>query len=116
MHALQLQYSSIGGLIVSAKSTTVQVIAIVLLKGFDKAGFHGGTPPSSFGLNVPGGTQTGTPGAGPAMYSGPFMPVMGHPNHSQILHHTMVAQVCGSRFCGAIILRFCHNEVVIDYL
>ncbi|ESO01452.1 hypothetical protein HELRODRAFT_175011 [Helobdella robusta] len=64
------------------------------VQGFDKSNYHGGTPPPSFNISVPVCTQTGGPGGGQAMYGGgPYIPMMSHPNHTQMIHHhTMVAQ------------------------
>jgi len=60
------------------------------VQGYDKSGFHSGTPPPPFNMAMPSAAQTGAAlggGYGAAQYM-PMMPP--HQSHSaQILHHTM---------------------------
>jgi len=61
-------------------------------QAFDKQGFHAGTPPP-FGLPMAGqlatGTQGGALGAHTTPYGAPFVPMMPHQPHSQMLHHPL---------------------------
>lgn len=49
-------------------------------QSFDKAGFHGGTPPP-FNLPMASGTQGGPMGGPAAAYGTPYVPVMPHMHH-----------------------------------
>lgn len=76
------------------------------VQNFEKATFHGATPPPSFNMTLPPSNQANPANA---LYTGgPYVPtgaaVMGHhphhPHHSQIVHHNMVnpdLQLGGSR-------------------
>lgn len=58
-------------------------------QGFDKQGFHGGTPPP-FNLPLATASQAGPMGAPTTPYGAPFLPVMAaHQPHSQMMHHPM---------------------------
>lgn len=72
------------------------VLICLLLQAFDKQGFHAGTPPP-FNLQMaPGqlatGTQAGPLGTPTGHYGTPFVPVMPHQPHSQMLHPLQVSQ------------------------
>ncbi len=81
--------ASVGGSL-SATSSASDLTAAAAGYGkthpqsFDKAGFHASTPPP-FNLPLPPGTQAGSVGA-PAAYGAPYVPMMPHQPHSQILH------------------------------
>jgi len=62
-------------------------MVLLFLQSFDKAGFHAGTPPP-FNIPLPTGTQAG-PMGGPTAYGTPYVPVMTHQPHSQMLHHPL---------------------------
>ncbi|XP_046545637.1 protein lingerer-like isoform X3 [Haliotis rubra] len=56
-------------------------------QGFDKQAFHAGTPPP---FNLPMATQAGAMGAPTTPYgAAPFVPMMPHQPHSQMLHHPL---------------------------
>ncbi|KAL4227227.1 copulation [Mactra antiquata] len=62
-------------------------------QAFDKQGFHAGTPPP-FNLQMAAGqlatgTQAGPLGAPTAAFGGPFVPMMTHQPHSQMMHHPL---------------------------
>ena len=61
-------------------------MAFSLFQSFDKAGFHAGTPPP-YGLTMPTGTQAGPMAAPTGPYGTPYVPVLPHQQHSQMMHH-----------------------------
>lgn len=68
-------------------------------QAFDKQGFHAGTPPP-FNLQMAAGqlatgTQAGPLGA--PTYGAPFVPMMTHQPHSQMLHHPLQDTSSSSR-------------------
>ncbi|XP_041365662.1 protein lingerer-like isoform X2 [Gigantopelta aegis] len=60
---------------------------------FDKQAFHAGTPPP-FNLPLASATQAGAMGA--ATYGAPYVPMMPHQPHSQMLHHALQQDSTGA--------------------
>ncbi|XP_052278403.1 protein lingerer-like isoform X3 [Dreissena polymorpha] len=69
-------------------------------QAFDKQAFHTGTPPP-FNLPMGGqlatGNQTGPLGAHTGPYGTPFVPMMAHQPHSQMMHHPIQDTSSSSR-------------------
>jgi len=64
-------------------------------QGFDKQGFHGGTPPP-FNLPMASVSQAGPMGAPASPYGAPFLPVMAHQAHGQMMQHPHMQQESNS--------------------
>ncbi|XP_029641174.1 ubiquitin-associated protein 2-like isoform X4 [Octopus sinensis] len=67
---------------------------------FEKQGFHTGTPPP-FSLPLATGTQAGPMGAPTTPYGTPFVPLVTHQPHSQMLHHPLQQDSSGGSSRGA---------------
>ena len=73
-------------------------LCLFLQQAYDKQGFHAGTPPP---FNMPlaagqlaanqlaTGSQAGPLGTPTAPYGAPFVPLMTHQPHSQMMHHPL---------------------------
>ncbi|KAK3096720.1 hypothetical protein FSP39_002655 [Pinctada imbricata] len=66
--------------------------------GFDKQAFHAGTPPP-FNLPLATGTQAGPLGAPATPYGTPFVPMMPHQAHSQLMHPGLQQDIDETLYC-----------------
>lgn len=67
---------------------------------FEKPGFHTGTPPP-FNLPLATQTQAGPMGAPTTPYGTPFVPIVTHQPHSQMLHHPLQQDSSGGSSRGS---------------